>query len=83
MTILEEVKAVLIETLQLEDRADTFTDRTALLGAIPEFDSMAVISVITALEERYDFMVMDDEIDAEVFETLGSLAAFVQHKLSQ
>jgi acyl carrier protein len=42
---------------------------------------MAVINLITALEEHYGFSIADDEISAEVFETLGSLAAYVGHKL--
>ncbi|WP_333797313.1 phosphopantetheine-binding protein [Rheinheimera sp.] len=53
---------------------------TGLLGAIAEFDSMAVIGVITALEEQLGIHVDDDEISAEVFETFGSLLAFVATK---
>lgn len=51
-----------------------------LLGAIPEFDSMAVVNLITALEERFGFTVDDDEVDASIFETVGSLVAFVEGK---
>ncbi|WP_150048850.1 MULTISPECIES: acyl carrier protein [Methylomonas] len=54
---------------------------TPLLGAIPEFDSMAVVSIITALEDRFGFVVDDDEINASVFETLGTLVDFVDTKL--
>ena len=54
---------------------------THLIGAIPEFDSMAVVSVITALEERFGIAVEDDEITAEVFQTVGSLTQFVEGKL--
>jgi acyl carrier protein len=43
---------------------------------------MAVINLITALEEQYGFSIADDEISAEVFDTLGSLAAFVDRKLA-
>ena len=42
---------------------------------------MAVVSVITAIEDNYGFVVDDDEIDAETFETVGSLATFVDSKL--
>jgi acyl carrier protein len=42
---------------------------------------MAVVSIITALEERFDFSVDDDEIDASIFETVGTLVAFVEGKL--
>ncbi|MDD5124128.1 MAG: phosphopantetheine-binding protein [Methylovulum sp.] len=53
-----------------------------MLGSIPEFDSMAVVSIITALENRFGFIVDDDEIDASIFATVGSLVAFVEQKLA-
>jgi acyl carrier protein len=52
-----------------------------LLGSIPELDSMAVVNLITTLEEHFGFTIEDDEINADVFGTLGSLTAFVDHKL--
>ena len=60
----------------------SFTSGTGLLGAIPEFDSMAVVSIITSLEDSFGFAVDDDEIDASVFETVGTLVAFVEGKLA-
>lgn len=67
-------------TLQLKGTND-MSESTVLLGSIPEFDSMAVVSVITALEDNYGFVVDDDEIEAETFETIGSLVSFVENKL--
>ena len=67
--------------LQLGARARVLDASTALLGAIPELDSMAVVNVITALEEHFGFSVSDDEIDASTFATLGSLSDFVEQKL--
>ncbi len=81
MSVVDEVKQLLADVLQLGDKIDNFTESTQLLGNIPEFDSMAVVSVIIALEENYGFVVDDDEIDAEVFETLGSLVVFVEGKV--
>jgi len=80
---LDEVKAILSDVLQLGDRARAFTEATPLLGAVPELDSMAVVSVITALEDHYGFAVDDDEISADTFATVGSLAAFVAGKHGQ
>jgi acyl carrier protein len=81
MEVVNEVRQVLGETLQLGARVEGFSPETPLFGAIAEFDSMAVVTVITALEERFDIYVEDDEIEAEVFATVGSLADFVSHKL--
>lgn len=79
-TTLDGVTAVLAETLGLGDRGAALTAETALFGAIPELDSLAVVEVITALEDRFAFQIDDDEFSGEVFETVGSLAAFVEQQ---
>ena len=79
--MIDEVKAVVGSALQLRGRLETFDASTPLLGALPELDSMAVVNVITALEERFGFVIADDEISGATFATLGSLSAFVQQKL--
>ena len=68
--------------MQIGSRADAMNEATPLLGAIPELDSMAVVSLITALEEQFGIAVDDDEIGADAFETVGTLAAFVERKLA-
>lgn len=82
MDILTEVARVLDEVLSLGGRTQTLTRDTALLGAIPELDSMAVVSLITTLEERFGLVVDDDEIDGETFATVGTLVDFVSAKLA-
>ena len=66
--------------MQLGDRAHVLTESTPLLGNIPELDSMAVVTVLTAIEDEYGITIEDDEIGAEVFATVGTLAAFVAAK---
>ncbi|WP_199609786.1 acyl carrier protein [Flocculibacter collagenilyticus] len=80
MSVNTHVQKILIETLQL-DESTTFNEDDLLLGSIPEFDSMAVVTVITSIEETFDIYVEDDEISAETFESFGSLCAFVESKL--
>jgi acyl carrier protein len=58
-----------------------FTPDTALFGALPELDSMAVAGLFTALEDRFAFILEDDEIDGDLVESFGSLTAFVTRKL--
>jgi len=41
---------------------------------------MAVVTLITTLEERFGIRVDDDEISGDTFATVGSLAAFVADK---
>lgn len=77
---LNEVRTILTDVLNLGPAGDALTADSPLLGSLPELDSMAVVSLIGALEEQFGIVVDDDEISASTFATLGSLAAFVQEK---
>ena len=74
----EDIKQLLSEVLQIDTSG--FDATTALLGAVPELDSMGVVSLLTALEEKYGIVLVDVEIDASVFETLGTLGRYVDNK---
>jgi acyl carrier protein len=78
--MIEQVRDVVTETLQLGARGERLEAASRLLGSLPELDSMAVVALITALEERFSISIEDDEISADTFETLGSLTAFVTDK---
>lgn len=82
MSAVEEVKQILANVLQLGDRAQRFDASTPLLGSLPELDSMAVVSVITGIEEHFGVTIHDDEISANTFETVGTLAEFIERKLA-
>jgi len=82
MSVTEGVKRVLQEALQLGDRANALDEMTGLFGSIPEFDSMAVVTVVAGLEEQFNIEIDDDDISAEIFATVGSLSRFVAAKLA-
>ncbi len=83
MQRFEEVRDILSDVLSIGERKNSLEEDSSLLGSIPELDSMAVVNVITALEEHFDITVDDDEISAKTFDTLGSLARFVEQKLAE
>ncbi|MEK6596222.1 MAG: acyl carrier protein [Pseudomonadota bacterium] len=77
-----KLKKILSEVLELEDRFDSMTVDTILLGNIPELDSVAVVTIILTLEKNFSISISDDEVSAKTFETLGTLANFVEKKLA-
>jgi acyl carrier protein len=81
--VIDDVKVVLCDALQLGAHGHAMNAATPLLGAIPELDSMAVVHVITALEDHFGIAVADDEMEAATFATLGSLTAFIEQKLAK
>jgi len=78
----ETVREVLGSTLQLGERRQSLSPASGRMGEIPEFDSMAVLAVVTALEEEFDILFEDEDITAEMFETVGSLVAAVDARLT-
>jgi acyl carrier protein len=78
---LDRVKVVIVKTLQIQDRADRLDESTELFGSLPELDSMSVVALAVNLEREFDFEIDDEDFRGEVFETIGTLAEFVeQHK---
>ncbi|WP_299730736.1 phosphopantetheine-binding protein [uncultured Endozoicomonas sp.] len=76
MSKLEQLNTILAELLKLD--TSEFDESTELLGALPEFDSMAVVGLITAMEETFGIAVNDDDLDAELFSTVGSVLAYIE-----
>ncbi len=83
MTTTDSIKIILRDVLQLGNQVNGFDGSTQLLGGIPEFDSMAVVSLITSIEEHFDLIFEDDDISAESFETLGHLVQLIEEKLEE
>lgn len=82
MDTKQQVIQVLASVLNLGVRADALTLESPLLGALPELDSVSVVSTLTALEERFGLVIEDDDMDGRTFATLGDLVGFVERKLA-
>lgn len=80
---LDEVRTILTNVLNLGDAGQHLHAESPLLGSIPELDSMAVVSLLAALEEHFGITVSDDDISARTFETLGTLAEFVAQRRTE
>jgi len=81
MEVQQKIITLIAETLSFSpEQAAEMNANTVLLGDIPEFDSMAVVSVIMEIEDIFEFVIDDDEISADTFETIASLVEFVESK---
>jgi acyl carrier protein len=81
LDIRREVLRILDDAMSLNGRATKLADSDALLGSVPELDSMAVVTIIGMLEDRFGLTVADDEIDGQTFATVGSLVNYVSEKM--
>ena len=76
------LRALLVEVLGIPRmRIDAFDADTELFGALPEFDSLAVATLLTELEEKLAILIEDDDVEAEDFMTYGRLLAFATRKV--
>ena len=78
---LDMAREILRSNLQLGARADGMDRNTALMGSLPEFNSLTVVGLIADIEEQTGNAVDDDEISAEIFETVGTFADFIASKI--
>jgi acyl carrier protein len=75
---LDEVKSLIGEKLGIADRLGSMDASTKLMGSLPELDSLAVAEVLAALEESFGFEVDYADISIDIFETVGTLAAYIE-----
>ena len=81
MNVEPQVVAILRNVLTL-DAGQPLDGQTALIGHLPQLDSMAVVAILTALEEQFGFAIDDDEVDGSTFASVDSLTRFVASKLA-
>jgi len=79
---LPAVVEVLTRTLGIEDRAGSVTRDTRLFGELPELDSLGVVELAAALEDRFDIVIEDEDFTGEVFESVGTLTDFIDTRRS-
>jgi acyl carrier protein len=77
----ESVKEIVVITLGIEDRADDLVPESRLLGNLPELDSIAVVELLVALQDRFGIEIEDDEVVGDIFESLGQLTTFIDSKV--
>lgn len=78
--VFDGIREILRDTLQLGEVADHLTESSSLIGGLPELDSMAIVAVLTAIEEQFGITIEDDAITASDFSTVGTLCSFVKRR---
>jgi acyl carrier protein len=76
VTLETRVCALLREVLALP-ATFPLERQTRLLGALAALDSVAVVTLLGDCEASFGFTVADDELSAEVFNSVGSLVDWI------
>ena len=82
LTVEDKIRALISDVLAISrDRTATFNSDTTLFGELPELDSLAVASLLTEMEDRLTIYIEDEEVDADMLATFGTLVAFAERKI--
>ena len=74
----QRLRQILADVLGLPaPQTAAFTAQTGLFGHLPELDSMAVAGLLTEIEDRFDILIEDEDVDGDLLGDYGSLLAYV------
>ena len=81
MTTKDHVRQFVVEELEFTGEPDELTDEFELLeeGVL---DSLGIMALVEYLEAAFDIVIDEDDIVAERFETIASIAALADAKLA-
>lgn len=71
---LDRLLVILDQSMNLRGAGLRFVSDTKLRGSLPQLDSMAVVAIITAIEEQFGIEFPEDALEGATFETVGTLA---------
>jgi len=66
------------DTLQLN--TIILDKNTKLLGHLPEFDSLSLLTILTKLEKDHNISIEQEELTGDIFRTVGDLWEYVKQK---
>lgn len=79
MEVTERVREFILEDLGWDGSDRELTDEYPLIEK-RVLDSLAIVQVVTMLEEEFDTEIDDDELVAENFATLTAIERLVESK---
>ena len=81
MTIKEQLKKIIVEELNLEDvTPEEIEDDTPLFGEGLGLDSLDAVELVVLLEKHFGISVKNIDEGREAFQSINTLAAFVEER---
>ena len=80
-----EIVAWVAETLhvlELATSSEPLDEATGLLGRGIGLDSMEVMQLVVAAEDKFDLTVDEGELKPDYFRTVGSFTSFLEERVS-
>ena len=79
-TVINELKKIIAEELDVNLIVEEIDENTSLFEEGLGFDSIAIVELISFIEERFEIEFSDSELNPEHFTSLKILADFIISK---
>lgn len=73
--------AAMLHELQLTASSEPLEETTGLLGRGIGLDSMEVLQLVVAAEDRFDLTIDESQLKREYFRTVGAFATFLEGRM--
>ena len=80
--ILEKVLPLLAEVGGLPEPYDAANESASLLGHGVRLDSIAILRLVSAIEEKLGLTIDESELDRSDFRTIGTVIDFIEKRIS-
>ncbi len=81
-SIMHQLKEIIAYKLDVNLSIEEIDENVSLYEDGLGLDSMAIVDLIVAIEKEFSLKIDDEELNAELFNTLSNLAQFLQPKLN-
>jgi acyl carrier protein len=77
-----KIKKILISELEIKSSiVDACDSGTPLLGRGIGLDSVEILSLVAGIEKEFDIQIDDDDLTADLFKDIGTVAEYVLRKM--
>lgn len=80
--LIDEIKALIISSLNLETTPDQINDEGPLFGQGLGLDSIDALELAVAIERKYSVTIPDEAVGKRVFSSVKALAEYVNEHRS-
>jgi acyl carrier protein len=81
-TLVNQLKTIMAEELDVNLKVEDIDENASLFEDGMGLDSIAIVELISLVEEHFGFQFSDTELTPESFSNLSMLADFISGKLS-
>jgi acyl carrier protein len=81
-TIMNQLKEIIANKLDVNLKLDEIAENVSLYEDGLGLDSIAIVDLIVSIEKGFSISIQDEELNADLFRNLTTLADFIRGKVN-